>query len=123
SRYLKKGEQELVVSVWDPTDDGTQARGKQVLDPRGIWYTPVTGIWQSVWLEPVGETRIQSVLPVADIQSSTITLTHMLAGAKGNEQVDITVLKGQQVIAETTQAASQPVEIRSEERRVGKERR
>lgn len=111
SRYLKKGEQELVVSVWDPTDDGTQARGKQVLDPRGIWYTPVTGIWQSVWLEPVGETRIQSVLPVADIQSSTITLTHMLAGAKGNEQVDITVLKDQQVIAETTQAASQPVEI------------
>ena len=37
----------------DPTDDGQQPRGKQVRRPRGIWYTAVTGIWQTVWLEPV----------------------------------------------------------------------
>ena len=46
-------EQELAVSVWDPTDTWTQARGKQVREPSGIWYTSVTGIWQTVWLEPV----------------------------------------------------------------------
>ncbi len=49
----RRGEQEIVVAVWDPTDTGTQPRGKQVGEPRGIWYTAVTGIWRSVWLEPV----------------------------------------------------------------------
>jgi hypothetical protein len=48
-----EAEQELVVRVWDPTDRGYQPRGKQVLEPEGIWYTAVTGIWQTVWLEPV----------------------------------------------------------------------
>ncbi len=47
------GPQELSVSVYDPTDAGTQPRGKQVNRPGGIWYTSVTGIWQTVWLEPV----------------------------------------------------------------------
>ncbi|MEZ5962451.1 MAG: glycoside hydrolase family 2 TIM barrel-domain containing protein [Planctomycetota bacterium] len=46
-------EQELVVEVRDPTDRSTQPRGKQVLRPGGIWYTPTSGIWQTVWLEPV----------------------------------------------------------------------
>ena len=50
------GEQELVVAVWDPTDQGSQPRGKQVLKPGGILYTADTGIWQTVWLEPVPAT-------------------------------------------------------------------
>ena len=53
-----RGPQEITVAVWDPTDAGTQPRGKQVQDARGIWYTPVTGIWQTVWLEPVPEASI-----------------------------------------------------------------
>ena len=51
--FLRAGANELLVSVWDPTSDGEQPRGKQILEPRGIWYTPVSGIWQTVWLEPV----------------------------------------------------------------------
>ncbi|THH39656.1 glycoside hydrolase family 2 protein [Neolewinella litorea] len=52
--YLKgRGAQELTVRVWDPTDAGLQPRGKQVNEPGGIFYTPVTGIWQTVWLEVV----------------------------------------------------------------------
>ena len=47
------GEQELFVSVRDPSDAGTQPRGKQVLKPEGIWYVPTSGIWQTVWLEGV----------------------------------------------------------------------
>ena len=61
---LKKegGEQEVVVSVWDPTDAGYQPRGKQIRNPHGIWYTPTTGIWQTVWLEPVAaEEYIEAV--------------------------------------------------------------
>jgi beta-galactosidase/beta-glucuronidase len=55
--FLRPAGNELVVSVWDPTSAGEQPRGKQILDPRGIWYTPVSGIWQSVWLEPVPKER------------------------------------------------------------------
>jgi hypothetical protein len=51
--FLKNGANELIVAVTDPTDTGEQPRGKQQLKPQGIWYTPVSGIWQTVWLEPV----------------------------------------------------------------------
>jgi beta-galactosidase/beta-glucuronidase len=51
--YLKNGSNELIVAVTDPSDTGEQPRGKQQLNPQGIWYTPVSGIWQTVWLEPV----------------------------------------------------------------------
>jgi hypothetical protein len=53
--------QELVVGVFDPSDGGDQPRGKQVRKPESIWYTPSSGIWQSVWIEPVPEFRIDSL--------------------------------------------------------------
>lgn len=56
---LRSGTHELVVRVADPTDTATIPRGKQVLDPKSIWYTPTTGIWQSVWLEPVPSRAIE----------------------------------------------------------------
>jgi len=54
-----KGKQELVVKVWDGTNNDEQPRGKQVSSPSGIWNTPVTGIWQSVWLEPVADVYVE----------------------------------------------------------------
>jgi hypothetical protein len=63
----KDGEQELIVGVWDPTDAGPQPRGKQVREPKGIWYTPSTGIWQTVWLEPVPAHRLERVLLIPDV--------------------------------------------------------
>jgi hypothetical protein len=60
--HLKSGENEVVLKVWDPTTDGDQPYGKQTFKPEGIWYTAVTGIWQTVWLEPVSkQAAIQSV--------------------------------------------------------------
>jgi len=53
SPFLKDGENELLLAVTDPSDTGEQPRGKQQLKPEGIWYTPVSGVWQTVWLEPV----------------------------------------------------------------------
>lgn len=102
--YLTRGNQELVVSVWDPTDTGSQARGKQVLDPKGIWYTPVTGIWQTVWLEPVSKTAITSVQPVSDIDLGRVTVTTGLSGAKGGEELAVRVLKNGKVITEMKSA-------------------
>ena len=60
--YLNnKKNQKLVVKVWDPTDEGYQPRGKQTINPHGIWYTAVTGIWQTVWIEPVNSNYIKTV--------------------------------------------------------------
>ncbi|MDA1269376.1 MAG: beta-galactosidase, partial [Bacteroidetes bacterium] len=57
--YLIPGQpQKLIVRVWDPTNKGFQPRGKQVTRPGGIWYTAVTGIWQTVWIEPVGDNHL-----------------------------------------------------------------
>ncbi len=106
TRLLKKGEQELIVSVWDPTDTGDQARGKQVLDPRGIWYTPVSGIWQTVWLEPVGQTSIAGLYPVSDIEKGTVTLQTNLSGAKGGEEIRVKVTDNGRLLLEKSFPAS-----------------
>lgn len=84
SQALKSsGEQEIIVGVWDPTDRGEQRRGKQVLKPEGIWYTPVTGIWQTVWLEPVSEFSIRRVQvdgkAIVFVGGSSMDATHHIA--------------------------------------------
>jgi beta-galactosidase/beta-glucuronidase len=70
------GENEIVVAVWDPTDAGEQPRGKQLSKPHGIWYTPVTGIWQTVWIEPVPKTRVESlrITPKIEGQDASIRI-------------------------------------------------
>lgn len=70
-----KGENILEVRVTDPTDAGYQPMGKQRRHPEGIWYTPVTGIWQTVWLEPVPAHHITSLHSVPDIDRNVLTVT------------------------------------------------
>jgi hypothetical protein len=74
------GEQELVVRVFDPTNAGDQPRGKQVLKPGGIMYTAVTGIWQTVWLEPVPEVHIGRLVLTPDVDGKCLRLTVTAAG-------------------------------------------
>ena len=73
---VREGEaQELVVAVWDPTNTGPGAVGKQHLVPHGIRYTAVSGIWQTVWLEPVPAQRIHNVAVTAtDLTTGSVTL-------------------------------------------------
>lgn len=75
TQAVQDGANELIVAVWDPTDSGHQPRGKQVLNPRGIWYTPVTGIWQTVWLEPTPATYVRALRIAADVDRSAITVS------------------------------------------------
>lgn len=70
-----KSNQKLVVRVWDPSDKGYQPRGKQTSNPEGIWYTPVTGIWQTVWLEPVATSHITAVKAIPNIDNGTMNVT------------------------------------------------
>jgi len=76
------GSQEIILSVWDPTNAGTQPRGKQVRRPRGIWYTAVTGIWRTVWLEPVNEAYIESLNIVPDIDAGVVRITAVSSGRR-----------------------------------------
>ncbi len=99
--YLKSGQQELVVSAWDPTSYGTQARGKQQNSPRGIWYTPVSGIWQTVWLEAVAqEAAIQEIKIIPSVDNSSVTVIPMgFEPATQNQQVKVTVLDNGKSVA------------------------
>lgn len=102
-----RGEQELLVKVWDPTNDGPQPRGKQVKDPEGIWYTPVTGIWQTVWLEGVPETHIAAIRNTPDVDNSSI---HVAAELENGEagQLRVSVYdKGNKIAEETVPAGSE----------------
>ena len=74
---LKDGDspQELVVSVWDGTDSVLHPRGKQSLEPKGIWYTAVSGIWQTVWLEPVPNAYISGVSLTPDLDGKQLRLS------------------------------------------------
>jgi len=74
------GAQEIVLSVWDPTNAGYQPRGKQVKKPGGIWYTAVTGIWQTVWLEPVPQSYIRSIKIDPDVDGNRIWLVVDIVG-------------------------------------------
>ncbi|MFW5698121.1 MAG: sugar-binding domain-containing protein, partial [Fimbriimonadaceae bacterium] len=67
SPFLKEGENELVIKVVDPTDQGDQPRGKQALSPEHIWYRATSGIWQTVWLEPVPEVSVAAISTVASV--------------------------------------------------------
>ena len=69
------GPQEIVLSVWDPTDRGRQARGKQQIIPEGFMYTPASGIWQTVWLEPVPKSYIRSIHVESDIDENCVWVT------------------------------------------------
>lgn len=109
--YLSAGAQSLVVKVWDPTDKGPQPRGKQVNDPQAIWYTPVTGIWQTVWLEPVNLAYIQYIKSTPNIDSNTISISPTVSSRVYGDLVEIKVMDGAQVVATARTAASEAIEI------------
>ena len=88
------GENEIQISVWDPSDEGSQPRGKQVRKPGGIWYTSVTGIWQTVWLEPVNSAHIESLRQMPDIEKSLLCIDAVVNGWKDGDEIKIKVFEG-----------------------------
>ena len=74
--YIKpNGRQKIVLSVKDGTNFSSQPRGKQQIKPSGIYYTPVSGIWQTVWLEAVSnEAHLQEVKTTSNIDEKTVTV-------------------------------------------------
>jgi hypothetical protein len=108
---LKEGDNELVVRVFDPTEKGGQPRGKQNTSPRGITYTPTTGIWQTVWLEPVDATSIDSMTIVPDIDRSVLRLTVHSAKAPAAATIAVVIKAGDSVVAKATATANKEIEV------------
>ena len=81
--YVKPGANELTVCVWDPTEDYINSRGKQSFKPKGCFYTRVSGIWQTVWMETVPACHIDGYTVVTDIDKGTATLKFSFGGASG----------------------------------------
>ena len=109
--YLTRGEQTLAVRVTDPTDRGTQPRGKQVTESRTIWYTPVTGIWQTVWLEPVPESHIAALRTTPDIDTKSLTVEAVTVGIRPGDIVGITLRDNGRTVAEARAAAGEPLRL------------
>lgn len=106
------GEQEIVVAVADVTDAGTQPRGKQIRNPHGIWYTPTTGIWQTVWLEPLPVGGILSLRLTPDVDEAKLRVSARCDGVfPGDERLRVTAKDGDRTVATAEGAFDKPVEL------------
>ena len=98
--YLNnKKNQKLVVKVWDPTDEGYQPRGKQTINPHGIWYTAVTGIWQTVWIEPVNSNYIKTVNIVSNVDESNISIKLISSETLEKDYFEVIIKDGNTIVS------------------------
>ncbi|HTU23118.1 MAG TPA: glycoside hydrolase family 2 TIM barrel-domain containing protein [Gemmataceae bacterium] len=107
----KDGEQELIVGVWDPTNAGTQPRGKQVNKPGGIFYAATTGIWQTVWIEPVPKVHINDLLILPDIDATQVKIgvSIRLLGEPRQFGIHAIVREGDKIVAEHATKSGKPL--------------
>ncbi|MEW5981131.1 MAG: sugar-binding domain-containing protein [Acidobacteriota bacterium] len=105
------GKQTLVLGVWDPSDQGDQPRGKQVANPRGIWYTPSTGIWQTVWLEPLPDVAISRLRMVPDADTGTLAVEAVLTRPSSGYTLHVAASAEREVVATAEGPAAGPVTV------------
>jgi beta-galactosidase/beta-glucuronidase len=110
---LVPGDNELRVAVWDPTDQGQQPYGKQTLRPREIWYTAISGIWQTAWLEVVPSTYVSRLKITPDLDAGSVTVGVTFSGAASRgETAAVEVYDGEEPVAVGTASAGAPAVIR-----------
>jgi hypothetical protein len=107
--HLVDDENELVISVWDPSDEGLQQRGKQVLKPKGIWYTPISGIWQTVWLEVVSEVSIEALRLTPNLDNQSLNVEVKTRGQADRLRVEVEVASDGKTISCSSDQADRPV--------------
>lgn len=107
---LQDGENELVVCVFDPTEEGHQQRGKQVNQTHGFWYTATSGIWQTVWLEAVNPCHVENWRFLPDIDKELIHISTALSDAE-NTELQLQIRFGNELVFDgaITQEADVPV--------------
>ena len=114
TEFLRDGQNDLVVGVWDPSNRGEQPRGKQHLEPQSIWYTAVTGIWQTVWLEPVPlDNHIDELRVTPNLAAASIEVEVMLGRptTRTDLGVRLTVLEEERVVTSVLAPLDRRVQI------------
>jgi hypothetical protein len=99
---LKTGDNDLVVKVFDPSDQGNNPHGKQTLSPQGILYTASSGIWQTVWMETVPTVHVDDLVITPDVDSGALHLRVNLAGEGAGYTVQAVASAGGQIVATQT---------------------
>ena len=115
---LAKGKNQITVKVWDPSDEGYQPRGKQVKHPDGSWYTPVSGIWQTGWMEPVSANHITRLKTTPDIDKKILIVEAHTATGNPSAVVSVVVSEGGKVVATGKAMQGQPVQLAIENARL-----
>ena len=105
---------EIKVVVLDPTSDGYQPRGKQVNEPRGIWYTPSTGIWQSVWLEPVAKSYICDLKITPDVDLQRVIIEPQVFSTEKEDKIKIEIKDGTNTVFEGQFEINKPIKVNIE---------
>jgi beta-galactosidase/beta-glucuronidase len=110
---LKPGRtQELIVGVYDPTDaqgGENPPVGKQRLDPSGIWYTPSSGIWQTVWMEPVAADHVDSLKLTPDVKDGQLAIE--TKGVRAGVTVKATAYQGKRKVGTVTGRTGTPLTL------------
>lgn len=106
------GENELRVAVWDPTDRGDQERGKQSLRPKWVWYTAVSGIWQTVWLEAVPQTFLSALRLVSHLDRECLEIAAGIDGDAGGEVLEAVASDAGARVAAASAPAGGPLLLR-----------
>jgi hypothetical protein len=96
---LQAGENELVVKAWDPTDKGPNTYGKQRLGAEWAFYTPSSGIWQTVWLEQVPASYIEKLKLDSDIDRSELRVAATLQGTGASADMEAIVRSEGRVVS------------------------
>jgi Beta-galactosidase/beta-glucuronidase len=94
-----KKEQEVQVFVQDYQEYGGYPHGKQKIDEKVIWYTPVTGIWQTVWLESVSNVYIERLVMNPDIDKKKINVKILSKGSKASTRANVKIFDGKKLVA------------------------
>ena len=111
TQALQGKQNSMVVRVWDPTNSSYIPHGKQVIKPRGIFYTSVTGIWQTVWLEYVPEDYIQNLVTTPDFDKASVSVEVDFSNPTKDDLYQVEVAFEGQPVASAKSINGQPVEV------------
>jgi hypothetical protein len=100
--FLKSGQNEILVKVYDPTDQGANPHGKQVLKPANIYYTSSSGIWQTVWLEKVFNDHVTRLKSAPDIDKGIVKIDITTTDVRTNLILEVTAMMNGKVVSSKT---------------------